>query len=333
MINTTDITNHSEGQESLTRETSSGQHCERMERGSYPPQQPDSMIPAEQEEIPVIRNHIRIVVVMALFVLAGLLVVKAHRNLRYYLLPNSIHTNGVVELSRVHVSSTIPGILKTVLNEGDTVEKSDVAATLDDMALSSNVRVAEQKLAVIEEKNVLAIETTREKLQHDDQLAQRELIGPRRLDKAQREYDLAVVNARLERLAAQSELDAERSKLHETRLCAAQSGIVNEVLKQPGEPVKPNEPIIVIADPMDKWVQASIPLHKVQYLQLGQPVQIKPVLGLGTMYTGTIEQVYMLPRRDLEGREIVEAKISFNDPDGQLKPRTIVSLKIDTSKS
>lgn len=276
-----------------------------------------------KEQMPTQRNKIRLVFAFLIFLIFSASFVKAFHTFRYYLSHSVIYTEGVVEAEKVSVSSLTYGRLKEVKDEGERIKEKELVAVLDDKPYLLELKKKELNLYLIKDKNRLAIAQAERQFTFDERLYQQGLISKAHLEKAKSDYDLTLANFWLVRLKAEAELEEARLRIKETKLYSPIDGIIDKVLKQSGETVEPNEPILVIINLQNLWIKASIPQHKLQYLQTGQKAEIKPVLSLNKTYFGKVVQIYTIPEKNT-----IQAKITLDNPYPDLKPGMSVNIKI-----
>lgn len=275
------------------------------------------------KQIPTQRYKIRLVFGFFIFLIFSASFIKAFYAFRYYLSYSVVYTEGIIEAERVSISSKAYGRLKEVKDEAKRIKEKELVITLDDKAYLFKLKKAEINLRLIQDKNRLAIATKEKKFRFDEKLYQQDLISKSRLEKSKSAYDSVLANSWLTRLKAEAELEEARLKIKETELYSPIDGIIDKILKYPGETVEPNEPILIIVNPENFWIKASIPQHRVQSLQIGQNVEIKPIFSLNKTYFGKVAQIYTIPEK-----ENIQAKITLDESYSDLKPGMSVNVKI-----
>ncbi|MCZ6872239.1 MAG: HlyD family secretion protein [bacterium] len=83
-----------------------------------------------------------------------------------------------------------------------------------------------------------------------------------------------VKNLRAKVKEAEAELTLARIGLEETRIFSPIDGVVSQAIADPGEYVQPGQPIAIINDPQDVWIEANIEETEIRDIRVGQPVEI-----------------------------------------------------------
>lgn len=83
-----------------------------------------------------------------------------------------------------------------------------------------------------------------------------------------------VKNLRAKVKEAEAQLALARIRLQETRIFSPIDGVVSQAIADPGEHVQPGQPIAIINDPQDVWIEANIEETEIREVRVGQPVEI-----------------------------------------------------------
>ena len=83
-----------------------------------------------------------------------------------------------------------------------------------------------------------------------------------------------VKNLRAKVKEAEAQLTLARIGLEETRIFSPIDGVVSQAIADPGEHVQPGQPIAIINDPQDVWIEANIEETEIRDIRVGQPVEI-----------------------------------------------------------
>jgi membrane fusion protein, multidrug efflux system len=83
-----------------------------------------------------------------------------------------------------------------------------------------------------------------------------------------------VKNLRAKVKEAQAQLDLARIQLAETRITSPIDGVVSQTIADAGERVQSGQPIAIVNDPKDVWIEANIEETYIRKVQPGQPAEI-----------------------------------------------------------
>jgi membrane fusion protein (multidrug efflux system) len=83
-----------------------------------------------------------------------------------------------------------------------------------------------------------------------------------------------VKNLRAKVKEAQAQLDLARIQLAETRITSPIDGVVSQTIADAGERVQPGQPIAIVNDPKDVWIEANIEETHIRRVRPGQPAEI-----------------------------------------------------------
>ncbi len=222
-----------------------------------------------------------------------------------------IHGPGTVQArTAIAVASRITGSVTAVqVDVGDTVERHQLLATLDDReaqarlaaargqqsALASHVEAARAALHKAEAE--LAVAQSRRR--RDVDLHAQGFVSPAGMDASG--SGLQVANAGVEAaratLAARRadadtvahEVRAAESALSHTRLQAPFAGLVTQRLAEPGNTVGVGTPILKLVDPTTLWVATRIDESVLDRVALGQPAHIR--LRSGEQLDGQVVRI------------------------------------------
>jgi membrane fusion protein (multidrug efflux system) len=145
---------------------------------------------------------------------------------------------------------------------------------------------------------------------------------------------------------ATAELEAAQLKLDHTTVTSPIDGVVAKKISHIGEVIKAGQPIAVIIDLNNIWVEANLEETQVEHVRLGQSVDIEVDAYPNTKFTGkvvnigaaTASQFALIPENRSAGNftkvtQRIPIKIEVIDPAEQLRPGMMVVVGIDTWKA
>ena len=145
---------------------------------------------------------------------------------------------------------------------------------------------------------------------------------------------------------ATAELEAAQLKLDHTTVTSPIDGVVAKKISHIGEVIKSGQPIAVIIDLSNIWVEANLEETQVEHVRLGQSVDIEVDAYPNTKFTGkvvnigaaTASQFALIPENRSAGNftkvtQRIPIKIEVIDPAEQLRPGMMVVVGIDTWKA
>jgi len=145
---------------------------------------------------------------------------------------------------------------------------------------------------------------------------------------------------------ATAELEAERLKLAHTTVTSPIDGVVAKKISHIGEVITAGQPVAVIVDLNNIWVEANLEETQVEHVRLGQAVDLKVDAYPNTRFTGnvinigaaTASEFALIPGNRSAGNftkvtQRIPIKIEVVDPAEQLRPGMMVTVGIDTWKT
>ena len=145
---------------------------------------------------------------------------------------------------------------------------------------------------------------------------------------------------------ATAELKAARLKLAHTTLTSPIDGVVAKKIAHIGEVVKVGQPVAVVIDLNNIWVEANLEETKVEHVHLGQSVDLKVDAYPKTRFTGkvinigaaTASEFALIPENRSAGNftkvtQRIPIRIEVVDPAVQLRPGMMVVVGIDIGKA
>jgi HlyD family secretion protein len=207
-----------------------------------------------------------------------------------------VYGNGTVEAKVVvNVASKITGrLLSLAVDQGETVQRGQVLATLDDSELRDQMRQA--KAGVDKARALVAVaNATRQKAranlvlaeknsQRFTALAAKDLVAAQEAEhyatamQVAREDEAlalaAIEAARRDEIAATAALGASTARLADTQILAPADGIIIRRDLEPGATVTAGLPIFLMADPKTVWLEANVDEALLQLIAPGQVAAI-----------------------------------------------------------
>ena len=233
----------------------------------------------------------------------------------------------VVARRQATVSSKIAGkVLEVLIEEGMTVEKGQVVATLDDSTQRAQLALAEAQLgsaqAALEETRALLTQAELD-LERTEELAARQLTSESELDAAR--ANAGTLRARLisgqeNVIVARRGVDVARDQLNNTIIRAPFGGVVVTKNAQPGEMISPisagggftRTGICTIVDMASLEIEVDVNEAYIQRVSAGQAVDA--VLDAYPDWQIPAEVIAIVPTADRQ-KATVRVRIGFRERD------------------
>ena len=145
---------------------------------------------------------------------------------------------------------------------------------------------------------------------------------------------------------ATAELEAARLKLAHTTVTSPIDGVVAKKISHIGEVIKAGQPVAVIVDLNNVWVEANLEETQVEHVRLGQSVDIEVDAYPNTKFTGKVinigaaaaSEFALIPDSRSAGNftkvtQRIPIRIEVINPAEQLRPGMMVVVGIDTWKA
>jgi membrane fusion protein (multidrug efflux system) len=217
---------------------------------------------------------------------------------------------------RVTVSAEVGArVLSTAVGQGSAVRAGGQLVRLDDREIRLQIQEASSSVSR-EQVDLAKSDFERKERLFDDGAVTRST-----LDQAKNQYlslDSAyrTVQARIAQL---------RERASKTNILAPLTGVVAQLLVEPGEFVGPGSPLAVIEDMEEVLVVVEVPDRDVVRLRPLQVVEATTDAYPGKVFQGVIERVGSVANPVTRSFEI-EARIG--NPDGELRSGMITTIKI-----
>ncbi len=216
----------------------------------------------------------------------------------------NVHTD-----QNVVLNAEYSGVLTNVyVKAGQRVSKGQRLAKIDDGGMSSQVAQQEAQMA----------------------LAQTTFERQKRLWDQKIGSEIQYLQAKTNYEASKNVTQQFRSQLAKTVITAPFSGVVDEIISDPGQVVVPGQtPIIRLVNLSDMYVKASIPETYLKNIKKGTQVKVK-LASINEEFTGTVRQVsnYINPNN-----RSFDIQIEIPNKDGLVKPNLIATVKVNDYSS
>jgi len=217
-----------------------------------------------------------------------------------------VEVQGNVETDQnVVLNAEYSGVLTNVyVKEGQRVSKGQRLAKIDDGGMGSQLAQQEAQLALAK--------TTFER---QEKLWNQKIGSEIQFLQAKTNYE-----------AAKNATQQMRSQLGKTIVTAPFSGVVDEIISDPGQVVIPGQtPIIRLVNLSDMYVKASIPETYLRNIKKGTQVKVN-LASINEEFTGTVRQVsnYINPNN-----RSFDIQIEIPNKDGFVKPNLIATVKVN----
>ncbi len=217
-----------------------------------------------------------------------------------------VEVQGNVETDQnVVLNAEYSGVLTNVyVKEGQRVSKGQRLAKIDDGGMSSQVAQQEAQLALAK--------TTFER---QEKLWNQKIGSEIQFLQAKTSYE-----------AAKNATQQMRTQLGKTIIIAPFSGVVDEIISDPGQVVVPGQtPIIRLVNLSDMYVKASIPENYLKNIKKGTQVKVN-LASINEEFTGTVRQVsnYINPNN-----RSFDIQVEIPNKDGLVKPNLIATVKVN----
>ena len=181
---------------------------------------------------------------------------------------------------QVSLSVPVDGVLSDVFaNEGDRVEPNTILAKLDTRTLEQELRVAEAEAdndaTLLRSRHTL--DFAERSLKRSQEMLKTSAVSKRAFDEAQTSYEIALSNMQqVQRDARAADLRCEviRTSIDVRNIRAPFAGHILEVLAQPGQSVKMENSVAVLANLDELRFDLHLPIAIYNKVQVGQHYQI-----------------------------------------------------------
>ena len=115
-----------------------------------------------------------------------------------------------------------------------------------------------------------------------------ELKGQRKR-KAVFESRIAIIDGEIEKMTV--ELRLAKQKVEDMHIVSPIDGVLNRVHVNPGTYVEDGQPLMLLHDPADLWIEAKVEESNIRLVEVGQPVRIELDAYPFEEFTGTVRAI------------------------------------------
>ena len=199
---------------------------------------------------------------------------------------NELTLYGNIEIRQVDLSFQVSGLISKLLKEeGDTVKKGELIATIDEQDYNANYKRAEAEV----EKTLALQKDANDKYNRFAPLSEDNTVSKNEVEtlfntknKANADYKASVANR-----------DYLKNQLKYTKLYAPEDGIIMTRVQEAGSNVQKGQPVYTIAKTKPVWVRAYVNETDLGNIKYGQEVKVftdtvNPQTGKNREYKGQI---------------------------------------------
>ncbi|MDD3238351.1 MAG: efflux RND transporter periplasmic adaptor subunit [Candidatus Gastranaerophilales bacterium] len=269
-------------------------------------------------------------IILLIFVICGIYY--------YYNRPtnlNELTLFGNVEIRQVDLSFQVGGkISQMYVEEGDSIKKGDLIASLDDKDYAANFKkaVAEVEKAAAASKNAQDIYDRKNPLCDDNTISQEECDAITN-NKAESEasYSAAIAN----KIYVKNQWDY-------TKIFAPENGIITVRVQEPGATVQKGQPVCTLSKSKPIWIRAYVSekdLGNIKYDMKAKVLTdaIDPKTGKKREYVGRIGYISPVAEftpktvqtEDLRTDLVYRIRVYVDDFDAFLRQGMPTTIKID----
>ena len=269
--------------------------------------------------------------VLILLVIGIVLFVKS-KNKQYL---NELTLYGNIEIRQVDLSFQVSGLISKLLKEeGDTVKKGELIATIDEQDYSANYKRAEAEV----EKTLALQKDANDKYNRFAPLSEDNTVSKNEVEtlfntknKANADYKASVANR-----------DYLKNQLKYTKLYAPEDGIIMTRVQEAGSNVQKGQPVYTMAKTKPVWVRAYVNETDLGNIKYGQEVKvftdtINPQTGKNREYKGQIGYISPVAEftpktvqsTDTRTNLVYRIRVYIYDIDEYLRQGMPVTIKVD----
>lgn len=248
---------------------------------------------------------------------------------------NELTLYGNIEIRQVDLSFLAGGQISKILKEeGDSVKKGELVATLDSRDYEANLSKAIAEV----ERTLVVKEDALEKYNRNEPLGKVGAVSKQDVEtlfnnknRTKAEYDMAVAN----KTYAKNQLDY-------TKLYAPEDGIIMVRVVEPGSNVAKGQPVYVLAKTSPVWVRAYVNEKDLGNIKYGDMVNVytdtvNPQTGEKREYKGTIGYISPVAEftpktvqsTDTRTNLVYRIRVYINDIDEYLRQGMPVTIKVN----
>ena len=242
---------------------------------------------------------------------------------------------GNIEIRQVDLSFQVPGLVSELLKEeGDTVEKGELVAVMDESDYDANFKRAEAEVdrTIAIQKDAIDKYNRYAPLGMDDTVSKQEVESLYNAqNKANADYKAAVANK-----------DYLSNQLKYTKLYAPEDGIIMVRVVEAGSNVQKGQSVYTMAKTNPVWVRAYVSEKDLGNIKYGQEVNVytdttNPNTGKKREYKGQIGYISPVAEftpktvqsTDTRTDLVYRIRVYINNTDEFLRQGMPVTIKVD----
>ncbi len=274
---------------------------------------------------PTLKQKPRAVVSLVLLAMFGLC------GLGYYNNSKEFSIYGNVDIRDVVLGFRVSGkIAKLNFDEGDSVQKDEILATLDKEPFEIQFAI---KKADLDEADANFVKAEKEYLRQKD-LFEKKVVSEKVYDDAREALSIAIANQQ----AAKASLDQVTLELKDADLKAPEGGVIITRIREEGSIVASGAPVYTLSLQRPVWVRTYVDEKKLGDIYSGQKVVVKT--DAGGQYEGQIgfisPQAEFTPKTvetsELRTSLVYRLRVIVQNPDNGLKQGMPVTVKVIKDK-
>ena len=272
-----------------------------------------------------------IALVLILLVIGIVLFVKAKSKPNL----NELTLYGNIEIRQVDLSFQVSGlVLKLLKEEGDTVKKGELIATIDEQDYNANYKRAEAEV----EKSLAHQKDTTDKYNRYAPLADDNTVSKTDVETLYNAQNTAKADYK----ASVANRDYLKNQLKYTKLYAPEDGIIMTRVQEAGSNVQKGQPVYTMAKTKPVWVRAYVNETDLGNVKYGQEVKvftdtINPQTGKNREYKGQIGYISPVAEftpktvqsTDTRTNLVYRIRVYIYDIDEYLRQGMPVTIKVD----
>ena len=272
-----------------------------------------------------------IALVLILLVIGIVLFVKS-KNKQYL---NELTLYGNIEIRQVDLSFQVSGLVSKLLKEeGDTVKKGELIATIDEQDYNANYKKAEAEV----EKSLAHRKDTTDKYNRYAPLADDNTVSKTDVETLYNAQNTAKADYK----ASVANRDYLKNQLKYTKLYAPEDGIIMTRVQEAGSNVQKGQPVYTMAKTKPVWVRAYVNETDLGNVKYGQEVKvftdtINPQTGKNREYKGQIGYISPVAEftpktvqsTDTRTNLVYRIRVYIYDIDEYLRQGMPVTIKVD----
>lgn len=249
--------------------------------------------------------------------------------------PNELTLYGNIEIRQVDLSFQVGGqIAKMLKEEGDSVKKGELVATLD----SKDYESSYEKAAADVEKNLALKNDAAEKFNRNAPLAEDDTISRQEYDSLKNTNDRAIADYN----SAVAAKNYAKNQLDYTKIYAPDDGIVMVRVQEPGATVNKGQIVYSISKTKPVWIRAYVNETDLGNIKYGQSVNVytdstNPATGNKREYKGYVGYISPVAEftpktvqsTDLRTDLVYRIRVYIDDIDEYLRQGMPVTIKVD----